>query len=417
MRFKLPDELVGKFYEIDEQGVVAKMNADPPAKVRRLDFREDKSRGGEAASQAPRKRERRPKEKHGRLSESFATHLSARLADSLTPTPSTSASSTPTATPPTSLEPTPEPSDFFDVPDPVYPPDFPVPPKLQDPDARAIADAKSVALARMHLESLRSAFEHAARTGDAAFVALDVEFWERDYDVLLEFGWTVLDFQKDEETGEIHPHREDQHILVRDNMHRKNSKYVSDRRHLFQFGRSLVYDQRKIATLLQGMLANYATSKTLYLIFHDPNMDLKALHQLGFDVQNDFAYDLRKLGSGREEGKCWVVDTQTLFAGWMARKCQVGLLQACEQVEIKPKALHNAGNDAHYTLELFEKLMDRSAMPSASSKLVATLDNRMRHRLLARKAKDEMKALKAQGARMLEIAELRQLRKTIEPSR
>lgn len=83
---------------------------------------------------------------------------------------------------------------------------------LQDPDARAIADAKSVAMQRMHLEALRSAFETAAKTGDAAFVALDVEFWERDYDVLLEFGWTVLDFQKDEETGEIHPHREDQHI-------------------------------------------------------------------------------------------------------------------------------------------------------------------------------------------------------------
>lgn len=95
------------------------------------------------------------------------------------------------------------------------------------------------------------------------------------------------------------------------------------------------------------MLANYATSKTLYLIFHDPNMDLKALHQLGFDIKNDFAYDLRLLGLKSEEGKCWVVDTQTLFSGWLARKCQVGLLPACEQVDVKPKALHNAGNDAH----------------------------------------------------------------------
>ncbi|BGP26914.1 hypothetical protein JCM10295v2_005876 [Rhodotorula toruloides] len=415
MRFKLPDELAGKYYHLDEQGVVTKMAVEPPAKVRRLSIREDKSGGGgEVVSPSSTPRRRGKAKMRNTTSEVIAGYLSSHYGAAFSPTPTTSTASTPPATPPTSVEATPEPSDFFDAPDPTYPPDFPVPPKLDDPDARAIADTKSVALQRMHLESLRSAFEDAAKTGDAAFVALDVEFWERDFEVLLEFGWSVVDFQKDEETGEIHPHKENQHIVVRDNMHRKNSKYVADSRHLFQFGRSLVYDQHKIATLLQGMLANYATSKTLYLIFHDPNMDLKALHQLGFDVKNDFAYDLRKLGSQSEEGKCWVVDSQSLFSGWMARKCQVGLLQACEQVDVKPKALHNAGNDAHYTLELFEKLMDRSHMPSPTSELVTTLDFRASHRLQARKKKKETKMPKAQSVRPLEIAEMRQLRMSVE---
>lgn len=54
--------------------------------------------------------------------------------------------------------------------------------------------------------------------------------------------------------------------------------------------------------------------------------------------------------------------------------------------------------------------MDRSIIPDAKSELVETLDFRMRHRLNERRKKEQARALKAQGARLAEIAEIRQLK-------
>lgn len=90
----------------------------------------------------------------------------------------------------------------------------PVPPL--SPQHAALKDivqqAKQGALKSFELEALRLAHAHALAHGGATFIALDVEFWEREHSVLLEFGWTLLEYTEEVDSGEITERREDQHV-------------------------------------------------------------------------------------------------------------------------------------------------------------------------------------------------------------
>lgn len=79
-------------------------------------------------------------------------------------------------------------------------------------EAEQIAAAKHVAVKAFELEALRLAHEAAVREGAGAFLALDVEAWEFDHDLLLEFGWSILEYVKDEKTGKVTARRETQHV-------------------------------------------------------------------------------------------------------------------------------------------------------------------------------------------------------------
>ncbi|GAA5865583.1 hypothetical protein JCM3774_002058 [Rhodotorula dairenensis] len=266
-------------------------------------------------------------------------------------------------------------------------------------DAEKIAAAKHVASRAFELETLRLAHEAAVRNGAGAFLALDVEAWEFDHDLLLEFGWSIVEYVKDEVTGKVSERRETQHVVVKENARRRNRKFAPDARDHFDFGRSITLPQQSIFHLLSGLFSALSANQPLFLVFHDPRMDLSALRRLGFDTTREFQNDLRKLStfhttSGGEHG-VWVVDTQALFSGWLKRKSQIGLERACKEIELATKRLHNAGNDARYTLDLFEHMMDRTNSPAPASSLVKFLDERA-----AAEAANRLKRLET-GAQIL----------------
>ncbi|GAA5996068.1 uncharacterized protein JCM10292_004927 [Rhodotorula paludigena] len=261
-------------------------------------------------------------------------------------------------------------------------PPSPVPPL--SPQHAALKDivqqAKQGALKSFELEALRLAHEHALAHGGATFIALDVEFWEREHSVLLEFGWTLLEYTEEVDSGEITERREDQHVIIKENKSKRNGRHAPDARDHFDFGRSITLSQNSLYHLLSALLTSHSSAHETFLIFHDPRGDMRSLAQLGFDPPADFRTDLRQLGAPSEKGDAhgniWVVDTQRLFSAWTGRKAQVGLEKACRELEVPTRRLHNAGNDAHYTLDLFERLMDRRRLPSPSSPLLKELDER-----------------------------------------
>lgn len=166
----------------------------------------------------------------------------------------------------------------------------------------------------------------------------------------------------------------------------------------FDFGRTLTLPSGALFYLLHALFSTLSTTHPLFLIFHDPRGDIKALTKLGFDPQKEFERDLKHFGKKREGGGIWVVDTQRVFGGWLGRKGQIGLEKACVEVNVPTRRLHNAGNDAHCkslalarpqrnvgdidpvdvtdTLALLEKLMDRSLRPAEDSALIRLLDDR-----------------------------------------
>ena len=153
--------------------------------------------------------------------------------------------------------------------------------------------------------------------------------------------------------------------VVKENARRRNRKFAPDARDVslaacmagcaessswIDLFMPASLPQETIFHLLSGLFSALSANQPLFLVFHDPRMDLSALRRLGFDTSRDFQNDLRKLGSfektsGGEHG-VWIVDTQALFSGWLKRKSQIGLERACKEIELSTQRLHNAGNDA-----------------------------------------------------------------------
>ncbi|KPV73951.1 uncharacterized protein RHOBADRAFT_54535 [Rhodotorula graminis WP1] len=259
---------------------------------------------------------------------------------------------------------------------------------VEDEHARraSLDEAKERGATHFELETLRLAHAHARQHGAAAFLSIDIEMWEHRTNDLLEFGWSTLEFVKNRKTGKVETRRDTQHAVVKENAHRRNGRYSPDNRDNFAFGRTVRLPQQAIYHTLAALLHTLSAHAHVFLIFHDPRADLRALDRIGFDTAREFEPDLRRLGSTAsakvqsDGGKVWVVDTQRLFSAWLNRKVQAGLEKACVEVQVptKPALLHNAANDAYYTLNLFERLMDRQRTPSPTSKLIQNLDERAR---------------------------------------
>ncbi|GAA5853616.1 hypothetical protein JCM8547_007385 [Rhodosporidiobolus lusitaniae] len=267
------------------------------------------------------------------------------------------------------------------------------------PSSFPFIDAKLAGLKQFELSTLRHAYARAQCEGGAAFVALDVEMWERDKEVLLEFGWSISEFRKKSGgKGEVECRREDQHVVIRENMARRNGRWSPDARDHFDFGQTLFLNQSRLHMLLSALFDTLSSTQPVFLIFHDPRQDLIALRGLGFDSSVEFQRDLHQFakdvakGRGEEKGKVWVADTQRLFESWMGRKVQIGLERACNEIGVETRRLHNAGNDAHYTLDLFERMMDSSRTISPDSPMLKEIDERAARKLQQR---EEIRAKQA----------------------
>lgn len=77
-------------------------------------------------------------------------------------------------------------------------------------ERRVQAELVGAETQKEELRTMREVYAKAKREGGAAFLALDIETWERSHGYLLEFGWTFVDFEKRENGVGIR--REDQHV-------------------------------------------------------------------------------------------------------------------------------------------------------------------------------------------------------------
>jgi hypothetical protein len=81
----------------------------------------------------------------------------------------------------------------------------------------------------------------------------------------------------------------------------------------------------------------YLSSREIIVVGHDVRQDITYFNEIGID--------LRALAGMREP-----VDTQDLHQAWCSSPNGRGLVTVLDDLDIPNKHLHNAGNDAHYTL-------------------------------------------------------------------
>lgn len=191
---------------------------------------------------------------------------------------------------------------------------------------------------------------------DPVLVCIDCEAWEEDHSKITELGIAVLDprdlvgldpslyaTQWTAKVGAVHLRPLEYASLV-------NRKYVKGREEFFNFGttywidldKSTIILERlfKMPTMLEAAITSSASTtsatRPIVLVAHDMRSDLRFMDQLGFSLS-------------RAENVIRRIDTQTVAGA--TKKNKIGLQRLLYGLDLQSTNLHNAGNDAVYTLQ------------------------------------------------------------------
>ncbi|RIA84833.1 hypothetical protein C1645_742028 [Glomus cerebriforme] len=199
------------------------------------------------------------------------------------------------------------------------------------------------------LKGMKDTWEHARnlfKTKEYLFVAVDVESYERDHSCILEVGWSMFD-SKDNKFM-------DRHFCAKEYEHLKNGQFVPDRKDRFSFGETVWENLSKIATEIIKDLTEEKEKGRVVFVGHDLRMDVKYLESMKVNVEeviNPVAY----------------FDTAEMNAARVGKpNVRTNLGRLLDELDIENYCLHNAGNDAHYTLCLFLELCRLSPEDTAS---------------------------------------------------
>lgn len=161
-------------------------------------------------------------------------------------------------------------------------------------------------------------------------VAIDVEAWEQNPNKITEIGLAVYD-PHDQWTLVV-PRIRTAHILVKENKHMSNGRYVPNNKMRFNGGVSYEMLTAELRGWLSDILTYYLNSRTGVLVGHNVGGDIQWLARHGvMEVRDIETVDTEK------------VHRLSRATGGLLR----GLLRT---VGIPHLNLHNAANDAYYTL-------------------------------------------------------------------
>ena len=158
-------------------------------------------------------------------------------------------------------------------------------------------------------------------------VAIDVVAYEHDQRYVLEIGLAI------ESIAPARTHYEYRHLVIEEHIRYRNGDHVADKRDNFRFGRS------EIVSLSEAnCIVNIVCGRANSVIFHAASRDVDWLDLIGVDTAS-FC--------------CYMFDTQDL-----ARELDapLGMEHLARYIGLPTTDLHNAGNGAALTLNVFLKL-------------------------------------------------------------
>ncbi|KAK3504969.1 QDE-2-interacting protein [Neurospora crassa] len=206
------------------------------------------------------------------------------------------------------------------------------------------------------------------------FVAIDLEAYELDQSIITEVGLAILDTAEitNVAPGEGSKNWFDfikaRHIRVKEFSWAQNSRHVQGRAEYFDFGESEFIEVTKIARVLketiegESSIGGEGAKRPVVLVFHDQSQDLKYIRMLGYDVAS-------------ADNILEVVDTREMYQYLSRSNNASKLSNVCGFLDISWKNMHNAGNDAVYTLQammglaidLRQKSLERAAAKASKA--------------------------------------------------
>ncbi|EKM59229.1 uncharacterized protein PHACADRAFT_85898 [Phanerochaete carnosa HHB-10118-sp] len=200
---------------------------------------------------------------------------------------------------------------------------------------------------RLKFERVRELWAEKA----GAWLAIDIEAWERDHTVLTEFGWSRIRWTDGEMV------EDKAHWIVDEYKNYRNGTYVPDRRMNYDYGESEFVPKRQLKERVANLINESAPAGPLFLIFHDASQDIKYLQSSA--IQAPLTNLSSVLPDATPKDGMFSIDSAELISALegetnrnkrsLERTCQL-LGVANEEPQYNRENLHNAGNDAHATM-------------------------------------------------------------------
>ncbi|USP80751.1 hypothetical protein yc1106_08025 [Curvularia clavata] len=200
---------------------------------------------------------------------------------------------------------------------------------------------------------------------DVVFVCVDVESYEGDHHKITEVGIATLDTRDLQgiapgNNGEAWRNMiQARHFRIKEYKHLVNSRYVVGHPDGFMFGKSTFVSLKEAVQYVaacfrtpfgaQGIpTGQIEEQRNIILLGHDTLSDVRYLQQLGYDPI-------------KAENIIAIMDTATLYRVWHRDQQPTKLGNILCEFGITGWKLHNAGNDAVYTLQAMLGICVREA--------------------------------------------------------
>jgi hypothetical protein len=245
------------------------------------------------------------------------------------------------------------------------------------------------------------------KAAEPVFVCIDLEAYEFAQEKITEVGVSILDSRHVVGTDPGPDGMEwlskitTRHLIIKEFKHLVNKRFVHGCPDKFNFGKSEIVPLSRVHNTLTQLFANPSSGSTLA-----SDGGLRKLILVGHGLSNDTAYMSKLKFDPHAKGNIIQdVDTQK-FVG--TKKQTVGLSRLMAGLGVNPENLHNAGNDAAYTLQaLLLMTVQHTNDPGAYVKAVAEAKGKVdpaKQRYKDHKAKlreqNQEKAKAARAARL-----------------
>ncbi|GJN77288.1 hypothetical protein PLIIFM63780_000778 [Purpureocillium lilacinum] len=202
------------------------------------------------------------------------------------------------------------------------------------------------------------------------FICIDVEALEDPPHPISEVGLAILDAEKiriiapGTNGSNWWPFIECIHLRTEEYSGFRNHKYVHGCPESFNFGRSKFPKKEQMPGLIRRLFERFGQGgRKIMFVAHDSKQDLKFLHQIGIDCM-------------ALPGVIGAIDTVVLHQKWRDSNDARSLRTLLTDLGMEYRNLHNAGNDAMYTMRAMLGLAsedERKTMALQQGKLYVPL--------------------------------------------
>lgn len=158
-------------------------------------------------------------------------------------------------------------------------------------------------------------------------IAMDCESYERNHLQVTEIGVALMNYR-----NLTVPQIKTIHVVVKEHFKKRNTLYVPDKKDQFMGGTSFVMTENKTRIFLQKLLDKYIDQMDGIFVGHQVSSELRYFKSIGVNCKPDVH----------------TIDTMKLMQ--LSKSGGNSLWATLRELDIPYGHLHNAGNDAYFTL-------------------------------------------------------------------